>query len=99
MSENITRDEFAGQLNSVFSVFFTPAKPREAELVNVGELNRRAFQESFSIVFHVPTDVYYEQNVYKVAHPVLGSFELFLVPVKQTVNGINYEAVFSRLTE
>ena len=99
MSENLTRDAFAEQLNTKFYIHFTPEAATEAELVEVTELKKIYVQESFSVFFLAPLEPQFEQRIYQIEHSQLGAFELFLVAVNRKENGIKYEAVFNRLTE
>ena len=37
-----------------------------------------------------------EQMIYSLEHPALGAFELFLVPIKRSSEGVFFEAVINR---
>jgi hypothetical protein len=39
------------------------------------------------------------QHLYQLSHPVLGAFDLFLVPIQKKRSGFNYEAVFNLLKD
>jgi hypothetical protein len=54
-------------------------------------------EEQFSITFRGPLDVFLPQHTYKMEHPRMGTFDLFLVPIKQSKDGFYYEACFSRM--
>lgn len=99
MSENLTRDAFAEQLNTKFDIYLAPENVVAAKLSEVTELRKMPHNEIFSIFLHAPVDVPFGQNIYKIEHSVLGSFELFLVPVGKDEEGVKYEAVFNRLVE
>lgn len=99
MLENLSRHAFAEQLNTKFGIYFTPEQATESELVEVTEIKKYNRQEAFSIVFLAPIEQPYEQGIYKVAHPIVAEIEIFIVPVKKTVEGIKYEAVVNRLAE
>lgn len=43
--------------------------------------------------------VRWPQAIYRVSHPTLGEFDLFLVPVQSRKPGLDYEAVFNLLKE
>ena len=96
MSEHLTRDAFAEQLNTRFDIYFSPVKPSETQLVEVSELRKYARQEIFSLIFLAPPDVPLEQRIYDVRHAALGALELFLVPIERDESGIKYEALFNR---
>jgi hypothetical protein len=52
-------------------------------------------KECFSLIFRSGTR--FKQNTYKLTHDVLGTFNLFLVPVGRYYKGQTYEAVINRL--
>ena len=99
MLDSLSRDEFAGHLNTNFTVYFTPDTPIDAELIEVTELQKRNRSESFALLFLTPSDTPIEQALYKVEHAVLGSAEIGLVPVGKDENGVRYEAVFNRIVD
>lgn len=49
----------------------------------------------FSLVWRGPPGALLAQRIYSVAHPALGSMELFLVSVGPDAHGMCYEAVFT----
>jgi hypothetical protein len=49
----------------------------------------------FSVVFAGPLEPVLPQRIYPLAHPALGSFELFLVPIGPEEGRMRYEAVFT----
>lgn len=98
MSEELTHDNFAEQLDTSFDIYFTPEHLVPGKLIEVTEVHRRAKAESFAILFLVPPGSPIEQGLFRVEHRVLGASDLFLVPVKQTAEGIQYESIFNRLT-
>ena len=51
---------------------------------------------SFSLVFLGPPKPFLSQQMYRVEHPVIGAFPLFIVPVGKRPEGFLYEAVFNR---
>jgi hypothetical protein len=52
-------------------------------------------RRGFSLVFHSPSPVHLPQGVYGLHHDVMGSLELFLVPIGPREGGMCYEAVFN----
>jgi hypothetical protein len=50
---------------------------------------------AFSLIFHSSDPERLEQQIFALEHPELGQFDLFLVPVARTENGIAYEAVIN----
>lgn len=97
MSEHLTKDAFAGQVNTKFDIYFTPEKPTGTELIEVTELKATSRSESFSLLFLAPSDVPPEQRIYQVEHSALGSFEIFLVPIEKTDEGMLFETIFNRM--
>lgn len=95
--DSLKRDDFAAHLNSTFQIYFLPEEATEAKLVDVSEITKRSRQESFSILFQGPPERIYYQRMMQIEHPELGTGELFLVPVGQTEEGIQYEATFNRI--
>ena len=49
----------------------------------------------FSIVFRGPLEPVLPQRIYRFEHDVLGSFELFIVPIGPDEAGMQYQAVFA----
>jgi hypothetical protein len=45
------------------------------------------------MTFHASDPERLEQQIFALEHPELGQFDLFLVPIAQTEDGITYEAV------
>jgi hypothetical protein len=54
-------------------------------------------QECFSMIFRGPAAHPLAQKTYPFAHPKMGKFDLFIVPVGQSGAGIEYEAVINRM--
>lgn len=97
MSENISYDDFAAQLNTKFRVFRETAQ-FEAELIEVRRGINNARQESFSLFFLMPEDFPVEQGNFSFEHERLDSMEIFAVPIeKNAPGGIVFQAVFNRL--
>jgi hypothetical protein len=51
-------------------------------------------REPFSLVFRAPVHAPREQGTYRIEHPELGAFDLFLVPIGADAEGVRLEAVF-----
>ena len=53
--------------------------------------------EKFRLVFHGPLETRLEQGEYRLEHPTLGKFDLFIVPgPSRLTQRVCYEAVFNR---
>jgi hypothetical protein len=90
--ETFTAETFRPLLNERFELVTEDGRV-DLELVDVTEsaapgAERRA---QFSIVFSGPADPILPQAIYRLEHPELGAFELFLVPIAAG----SYEAVFT----
>jgi len=83
-----------GALNDIFG-------PVELELTDVEDTSRGPV-DAFSLLFRGPKDKEFEQGTYRLNHKVLGSVDLFLVPILDPHprdTRICYQAIISRLKE
>ncbi len=96
MLETITKSMFAENVNSTFHLQNETGQPLELVLIECREGVATSKYEQFSLMFKGPNTAL-PQRTYELAHPVLGTFALFLVPVRQDINGTYYESVFNRL--
>lgn len=92
MLESFTAETFKPLLNERF-VLVTEDGRVDLELVDVTESAARgaARRAQFSIVFSGPADPVLPQAIYRLEHPELGAFDLFLVPIAPG----SYEAIFN----
>ena len=97
MLENLHLSSFSEYLNTKFRVHITDNNSVELELVEAKDLGSNPKQERFSILFRGPLDADIDQNMYKIEHDRLGSFDLLIVPLGKGEGGREYEAVFNRL--
>ena len=98
MLEHLTLASFTEQLHTKFRLTVEPEKTVELELVEVEAHGDVAGQtERFSAVFRGALDAFLPQRTYALEHEALGSFELFIVPIRQDSEGFYYEAVFNRV--
>ena len=96
MLGNLTQSMFAENVSSAFHVRNQDGLPVSLELVECRAGAARADYEIFSLMFKGPRDTVLPQRIHEVEHPVLGTFPLFLVPVRQDHDGTYYESVFNR---
>ena len=106
--ENISQATFSGQLNTPFEIHTEAAGVIRVVLDEVRSKacqppkpGRRppqdAGHEKFSLVFSGSRAELLEQNTYTFKHPVLGTFDLFIVPIlTRHPRKIDYETVFNR---
>lgn len=51
----------------------------------------------FAIRFEGPADIFLEQGTYRVHHPELGDFAVFMTPTARLPQGFTYEACFAHV--
>ena len=99
MSEWQSEEEFRQQLNTPFQLLVNAPKPLDLTLVGVEkrpvEAHEEAGMERFSVFFKGSLEFLLPQATYRLAHPQMGEFELFLVPIAQETDGYRYEAVYN----
>ena len=104
----LVRSTFLRRLGETFQVQLESAGALAVRLVEVRDLRsgdargakaqaRTHKENSFSILFHGPSDRQLEQGTYHFEHPKLGEFPLFIVPVGPLTDEAYYEAIFNRL--
>jgi hypothetical protein len=64
-----------------------------AKVDPVGDSGRKG--GAFSLIFVTPKGPWLPQAIYPVQHPVLGTMEIFLVPVGPAFGGNSYQAIFT----
>jgi Domain of unknown function (DUF6916) len=67
----------------------------EATALGAAARSQAARRAPFSVVFLGPAAPVWPQRIYRVEHDVIGSFDLFLVPLGPRDGGMMYEAVFT----
>jgi hypothetical protein len=65
-------------------------------LIEATDLGSTPKHEQFTTLFRGPLTTALAQTTYLVEHGAMGTFELFIVPVKKDQDGIYYEAIFNR---
>jgi len=73
------------------------AAPLPMEVVSVTGRPATAGGRQFSIVFRGPRAPALPQRTYRVRHPVLGDFAIFVTPVAQSAEWTDYEACFAHV--
>jgi hypothetical protein len=91
----LTAADFEPQLESSFHIPL-PTGELELRLAEVRRLGK-AMREggAFSLTFISAPGPFLAQAIYPLAHPTLGSLDLFLVPLGPKNGGNSYEAVFT----
>lgn len=86
-------------LGTTFSLKHQSSKTSAFKLINVHNWQPNSVttdKECFSLVFLADDTTRLTQNTYAVEHDSLGSFQLFVVPIRGNQNGAFYEAVINR---
>jgi len=99
MSKKQTEAEFTKHLNTQFRLLAEAPRPIDLTLVSVTprkiEAQEQADMERFSAIFMGPPDIFIPQQTYRVSHPEMGEFDIFLVALGQDPEGFKYEAVYN----
>ncbi|SRR5712692_63287 len=103
MLETFTIATFSGHRGETFRIHLESGKTIEAELIEVTTLSARSAQGTevprkrtpFSLVFRSPASTRLVQSIYKMEHPAIGAFALFLVPIGLDEKGLRCEAIFT----
>jgi hypothetical protein len=98
MAADLTEKEFSKHVNTKFRAGIDP-NAVDLELVFVKGYSARPGDqegmERFSIFFAGPAKPLLTQNTYSLSHEAMGTFDIFLVPIKPDGEGSRYEAVFN----
>ena len=101
MSVQLTEAEFSKHVNTKFRISIEP--PLELELTEVkgylSQPNEQTGMERVSAFFRGPGDRPLKQAIYPLEHDVMGTIDLFLVPIARDEKGFRYEAVFNYFKE
>jgi hypothetical protein len=100
MLEALTAASFQPYLNDAFTIELENGslELRLSSVPIVGQSNMAATddrRQPFSLVFVEPGGRYLPQQIYRLAHPALGTLDIFLVPIGKDQHGLRLEAVFS----
>lgn len=98
MSAYPTRAQFAEQTGTPLSAAIGDATV-ELVLDSVREGQSSDGHESFSLEFTAAGDRPFPQATYSLAHEVLGTHDIFLVPIASDGATTRYEAVFNLAKE
>ncbi len=99
MSEFQTEEEFRQHLNTPFRLQVNAPKPIDLTLVGVesrpSDATEQQGMERFSVVFLGSPEFLLPQNTYRLVHPEMGEFDIFLVAIGKETDGYRYEAVYN----
>lgn len=97
MLEQIRPNTLSEYVGSNFQVLVNVPKPLFITLTRIQELTKTERQETFSLYFHGPADMFMQQATYRLKHEQFGEIDLFLVPVGRDKDGFEYECAFNNL--
>lgn len=103
MLETFTSATFSGQEGTAFRLSLPSGEVLDALLLQVTVLSAKGpggqellrKRAPFSLIFRVPAQGRFEQKIYKLEHPAIGAFELFLVPIGHNADGYQCEAIIT----
>ena len=98
MLETFTCARFEAHLKESFRLQAEADDQREVVLTEATPLSMTppaGGRGPFSIVFLDASETVLPQRIYRLHHPDLGTFDLFLVPIGRDASGVRYEAVFT----
>ena len=95
--EELTPAALAQSINTTFRCQAEHAPAVDLKLIETTATPSAPQYESFSIVFRGPSHPLLPQGIYQLQHDAIGTFDLFIVPIRQDQDGLYYEACFNRL--
>ena len=99
MSDFYTIESFSPLVGTQFLMHYGDSRTGPLELMSVTDVGSSRRQMQFSLVFLGPVDAPVAQAIYRLEHDSLGAIDMFLVPIARDQNGVQYEAIFSRVFE
>jgi hypothetical protein len=103
MLESFTLETFAPHAGERFLLHLDGAEAQPFVLQSVTEIpvsgwrpeDVAAHRKPFSLLFLGPPTFVLPQAIYHFEHDAIGTFEMFIVPIGQSAEGVSYEAIFS----
>ena len=99
MLDQLTVENFQPHVGSSFWVQFPNETKVEMRLVSAAKVMEseaaRLARHPFSLYFIGPKSFKLQQHMYRVTHETLDPMEIFLVPIGETPDTYQYEAVFA----
>jgi hypothetical protein len=98
-----SHQDFLSSLNSRFQLLITQDLHEILVLKSVAELRESPAstpthpKEQFSLIFEAENANHYPQQIYNFDHPVIGQFDLFIVPIgpDNVSKNMCYQAIFN----
>ncbi len=94
--DNLNSNLFQQNLHTQFKVILPGNTPFNFELIQVTEGDSYPKIEMFSLYFRGPSAPRLPQQIHRLEHDKLGTFEIFLTAISSDAEGIVYESVFHR---
>jgi hypothetical protein len=98
---NVTAADFAPFVGSPFQVNLGRAGSTLITLTEAKDIHhrtvpggRQAPRQAFSLMFEGPGSIRLPQLTYRLQHPMIGTFDLFLVPIGPRGMVSHYQAIF-----
>jgi hypothetical protein len=97
MLEAFTHETFAGHEGEAFPIRLDDGSALETRLQSARTWGSGSdgHRVPFTLTFVGPMQPVLPQRIYRLEHPEVGAFDLFLVPVGPNAQGMQYEAVFT----
>ena len=94
-----SEEEFRQHINTPFRLQVNAHKPIDLMLVGVesrpSDATEEQGMERFSVFFLGSPEFLLPQATYRLAHPEMGEFDLFLVAIGKEADGYRYEAIYN----
>ena len=99
MLEQLTIESFEPHVGSSFWVEYPNGAKVELRLVRAAKVMEseaaKLDRHPFSLFFAGPRSYLIRQQICHITHPDMGALDIFIVPVGQTAETYEYEAVFT----
>lgn len=99
MLDQLTLETFEPHVGSSFYAEFPNGAKVELRLDQVGKVMEselaRLQRQPFSLFFTGPKSFLLKQATYHITHPTVEPMDIFIVPIGQTADTYQYEAVFT----
>jgi hypothetical protein len=101
--ERLTIGDFSGRVGEAFAIRLSADRAMPVELVEARPLGTDVGPAAagghprvpFALLFRGPLTPVLPQRIYRLEHDVLGSYDLFLVPIGPDGGGMGYEVIFT----
>jgi Domain of unknown function (DUF6916) len=99
MLDKLTSVDFNPYLNDTFTLTLPDGSQQALILVKITDLGEgqeeTGRRRPFSLIFRGPYDLRLPQQIYALTHPLIGSLQIFIVPIGPDQAGQCYEAIFN----